>query len=74
MFHPGPEAGKLKLIERQKNETIVIGSHLRVTVLEVHDDEVIVSIESDEDPTFNRIETLRVAKADAELELAGAFA
>lgn len=62
----------MQLIERQKNQAIVIDGHVRVTVLEVHEDEVIVSIESTEDPTQNRIETLRLATESSELELVGA--
>ena len=61
----------MKLIECEKNQVIHIDRDIRVTVLEVHDDEITVSIQS---PDENRIETLRVAHAEARLELAGAGA
>lgn len=62
----------MELIERQKNQAIVIDGHVRVTVIEVHEDEVIVSIESGADPSLNRIETMRLVRSESELELAGA--
>ncbi len=63
----------MHFIDRSKNESIIIAGQLRVTILEVHDDEVTVSIESNDDPAENRIETLRVATIASERELVAAF-
>lgn len=54
----------MRQIERHRNQAVVINGHIRVTVLEVHDDEVTLSIESDRQPEMNRIETLRVAGSE----------
>lgn len=62
----------MRFVERQKNQAILINEHIRVTILEVRDGEVTVAIESDQDPTLNRIETMLLAGAEAELTLAGA--
>ncbi len=64
----------MRFVERQKNQTILINEHIRVTVLEVRDGEVTVSIESDLDPTLNRIETMMLAHEEAGLALVGAGA
>lgn len=62
----------MRQIERDRNQSIVINGHIRVTVLEVHEDEVTLSIESDRQPEMNRIETLRIAGSEAqELALVG---
>ncbi len=59
-------------IERQRDEVVMINGHIRVTVIEVHDDEVTVAIESDREPGASRIETLRVSPAgQVQLELVG---
>lgn len=63
----------MQIIERRRNQAIVIDGHIRVTVLEVHDDEITVSVESDTDPQINCIETIHVVSEAAELELAGAL-
>ncbi len=63
----------MRQIERYRNQAVIVNGHIRVTVLEVHDDEVILSIESDRQPEMNRIETLRVAGSEVqELALVGA--
>lgn len=64
----------MRFVERQRNQAILINEHIRVTVIEVRDDEVTVAIESDQDPTINRIETMLLAKGEAELQLVGALA
>lgn len=64
----------MKIIERRKNQAIVIDNHIRVTILEVHDDEITVSIESQSDPEMNRIETLFMSAGAGELALAGSVA
>ncbi len=63
----------MHFVERHRDQAIIINGHIRVTVLEVHDDEVTVAIESDGDPGMNRIETLRRVNSGAQLELVGAF-
>ncbi|MFK7818046.1 MAG: carbon storage regulator [Planctomycetaceae bacterium] len=65
----------MQLIDCEKGQVINIDDSLRVTVLEIHDGEITVSIESPEDPTLNRIETLRLLREEApQLELASAGA
>jgi sRNA-binding carbon storage regulator CsrA len=65
----------MQLIDCEKGQVISIDGSLRVTVLEIHDGEITVSIESPEDPTQNRVETLRLLREETpelELELAAA--
>lgn len=52
-------------VECQKGDVLVVDRHTRVTVLEVHDDEAIVAVESDIDPSSNQIVTLRPESAIA---------
>lgn len=61
----------MKHIECEKNQVIRIDDNIRITVLEVHDNEITVSIQS---PGDSRIETLRVVSEGAhepQLELVG---
>ena len=59
----------MHLISRRENEGVVIGDHIYVTVLEIREDHVRMSISSPNTRPFYREETLYVDRAEDLCEL-----
>ena len=59
----------MHLISRRENEGVVIGDHIYVTVLEIREDHVRMSISSSDTCPFYREETLYLDRAENLCEL-----
>jgi carbon storage regulator len=69
LFHPLREQIEMLVIPRKKNEGIMIGDHIEVTILEVHGDTVRLGVTCPKEIPFHRGEVFEaIRQAEQEVE------